>query len=119
MIRPSNICMMPHISNLMLSDDSRHNCRDYNKYDVFPPFKPADSAHSHYWQPLQPIIPLLQCQKCLVTSGVVLVSGIKCIVSVVIFLGDDADHLVLRFIITIFHQDFADKIDLMLGANGR
>ena len=46
-------------------------------------------------------------------------NGVKCIVSVVIFLGDDADHLVLRFIITIFHQDFADKIDLMLGANGR
>ena len=43
-------------------------------------------------------------------------NGIKCIVSVA---GDDADHLVLRFIITIFHQDFADKIDLMLGANGR
>ena len=95
MISPSNICMMPHISNLMLSDDSRHNCRDYNKYDVFPPFIPADSAHSHYWQPLQPIIPLLQCQKCLVTIGVVLVSGIKCKVSVVIFLGDEADHLVL------------------------
>ena len=43
-------------------------------------------------------------------------NGVKCIVSVVIFLGDEADHLVVRFIIIIFHQD---KIDLMLGSNGR